>query len=585
VLLDRGVIVLCAEAKLGSLRVLPFADGSGVVLGALFERNSRTDNSTPSRRMTLSAQSTALTQQSHGRWLIENGWGNYVAFARNSVTGMRWVLKDPTGTLPCLRTEWRGLTIFYSCVSDCTALGLRFTPSRDYLRNHLIAGSGPSRYRALEEISQVCGGTCIQFPADGSPKASRESRLWSPGSFLGRDDLIEDPNAAAGAIRNVVRSATHTWAGCHNRMLLRLSGGLDSSIVAGCLRDAPNNPDWAAYTYFSPGGRSDERPWARLAVEHVGCAHIETAISPATLDLARAESMQESIEPASTLSYLQRTSLEGPLAAQRKATAIFTGDGGDSGFCSDSVSFAAIEYLRRRGPSREWFRLASRVALWTEQSSWNVLASALRRAVIGVNIGMQRQRLLASCTIVDEEVRQAFRQDDRFPHPWFQDRRRTPWDQIRRVGALICNSDFYNVGATEGDFVPEIVSPLYSQPVLELLLRIPIYIHFEDGRDRGLARRSFARDVPAPILRRLWKDRAPGFHAALVAHHREFLRHTLLDGLLVRDRLLDRAALESALSTVPGKSQALPGEILRHLDAELWMRRWHTNGVQQAAAA
>jgi asparagine synthase (glutamine-hydrolysing) len=295
--------------------------------------------------------------------------------------------------------------------------------------------------------------------------------------------------------------------------------------------------------------------------------------------------MQGSIEPASILGYLQRTSIEGPLAAQRGATAIFSGDGGDSGFCSDSVSFAAAEYLRRHGPGPRLLRLVSQVALCTEQSNWSVLTMVARRAMFGTSIGKRRERLLASCVLVDAQVGQAFQHEERFLHPWFEGRKRVRWDLVRRVGMLISNSDFYNVAAAGENFVPEITSPLYSQPVIELLLRVPIYIHFEGGRDRGLARRAFVQEVPAPILRRLWKDRAPGFHDALVEHHREFLRETFLDGLLVRDCLLNRAAVESALSTAPSKSQALPGEILRHLDAELWLRRWQSPAVRRAAAA
>src|SRR3546814_3602235 len=40
-----------------------------------------------------------------------------------------------------------------------------------------------------------------------------------------------------------------------------------SSIVAGCLGRASTQPRITCYTFFNPQGRSDERPWARLAAE------------------------------------------------------------------------------------------------------------------------------------------------------------------------------------------------------------------------------------------------------------------------------------------------------------------------------
>jgi asparagine synthase (glutamine-hydrolysing) len=112
--------------------------------------------------------------------------------------------------------------------------------------------------------------------------------------------------------------------------------------------------------------------------------------------------------------------------------------------------------------------------------------------------------------------------------------------------------------------------------VVELLLRIPAYLHFESGRERGLARRAFASDVPSPILNRLWKDRVPGLAETLMERHMAVLRETLLDGVLMRKSLLNRQATEAALSTRSGKNSVLTGEIMQLLDLELWARNWES---------
>ena len=62
-------------------------------------------------------------------------------------------------------------------------------------------------------------------------------------------------------MRSAVQAATSSWATLHPSLLLRLSGGLDSSIVAGCLGRRPNKSRFAAYTYFS-----SQRPLRRTAV-------------------------------------------------------------------------------------------------------------------------------------------------------------------------------------------------------------------------------------------------------------------------------------------------------------------------------
>lgn len=584
-----GMRVFVAGASTAS-PIHRLADDAGLVIGTAFTRSRDIHSTAPDRQMHFGPQQTTAIVQDRGRWLIEHCWGNYVAFGRdpgggNTSGGNKWVLKDPTGNLPCFRTDFRGVAIFFSRPADCVATQLLpFSINEGFLNAHLVSGGSMMGRAALNEVSPVRRGECIEFHRVHGAWQSDRRMYWTPLGFSGAEDLIEDPAAAASAMRSVVKAATHSWASLHDSLLLRLSGGLDSSIIAGCLKDAPGNAKFVAYTYFSPNGRSDERPWARLAAEHSQCQHVECPVSPTEMDLRVALQMGPSIEPTPLLSFLQRTTLEQSLAATSQATAIFNGEGGDSGFCSDTISFAVSEYLQRHGLGSGIFRLASQVALLTEKSSWNVLTDALRRRLTRTPGGMPRERILAASQLVSADVRQAFQMNDNQSHPWFQGMRRVPWDKVRRLGTLICTPDYYNVAGDADAVVPEIVAPLYAQPVMELLLRIPIYTHFNGGRDRGLARQAFTEEVPQPILRRLWKDRAPGFHDELLERHREFLKETLLDGMLARERLLDRAMLEQVLSAGPSKSPVYPGEIFRHLDSELWARHWLQPSRQQAAA-
>jgi len=97
-------------------------------------------------------------------------------------------------------------------------------------------------------------------------------------------------------------------------------------------------------------------------------------------------------------------------------------------------------------------------------------------------------------------------------------------------------------------------------------------VHFDRGRSRGLARRAFVQEVPEPILRRQWKDRPLHYVAEVIHRNLDFIRSTLLDGMLVRERILDREAVELALSGSPSRSAAIGGEVMNHLDLELWIR-------------
>lgn len=579
-----GLQVLCAGTRSDVSQLYRVADNGGIVIGSLFARNRDLLSAAPDEPLQFGPLPSQGFVKSRGEWLIDHAWGNYVAFGHDPAEGCKWVLKDPTGSLPCMRAEFRGVTIFFSRMADCANLGLlRLTINDTFLAAHLMTGGSFQETSALNEVRAVRRGECVEFRRNGNAWSSIDKLYWNPLTFKSADDLIEDPKVAAGAMRNVVKAASVSLASQHSSLLLRLSGGLDSSIVAGCLKGGPMSR-FAAYTYYSPSGRSDERPWARLAAQYAGCEHIEYPLSPEDLDLRLGLQMAPSFEPTSLLGFIQRSSIEHGLIERTGATGIFNGEGGDSGFCSDSVSYAVPEYLSNHGLTPGLFRLASQVALLTQKSSWNVLTGAIRRSVTATHMGIPRDRIMAACQLVSDSIKRDFRVNESVTHPWFRDLRRVPWDKLRRLGTLIASPEYYNVAASPDAVVPELVSPLYAQPVIELLMRIPIYTHFHQGRDRGLAREAFVEEVPEPILRRLWKDRAPGFHDVMVDRQRGFLKEILLEGTLVRNGLLNRALLEEVISAGPSKNTVYPGELFRHLDTELWARHWLQSSQQQAAA-
>jgi asparagine synthase (glutamine-hydrolysing) len=555
------------------LKTLTLATDAGVILGTLFERNRDIDDDSPSRRAIPSARGAAAILASQGRWLIENCWGNYVALLHDPSAGIVRVVKDPSGTLPCFQSTLEDVTILFSHIGDCVELGARrFTVDRTYLRTRVLGFNDVER-NALEGVEQIRRGECVELDPAARPVTRSRRFYWDPFTFLQAQRTIDDPGRAAASMRATVRSCTQALSGGHASLLHRLSGGLDSSIVAGCLGRASTQPRITCYTYFNPHGRSDERPWARLAAEHTGFEHLEYPIVPAEVSFADLVRPRPATEPLPLLAYLMRSTVEHRLAAERKATAVFTGDGGDSGFCSDSFAYAATDYLRRHGPRIGALRLASDVALRTERSTGAVLLSSIRRWLFGAKMREQIPALLLGSQLVSAQVRDGFAIPTSYPHPWFSQLGHVPWDVIRRLGVLVMSPEFYNV-ADAAESEPEIVSPLYAQPAVELFLRIPIHVHAEGGRDRGLARRAFAREVPAPILQRQWKDRAPGFHSELLLRNLDVVRELFLDGVLVREGLLDRAAVEAAFAVGPSKIEVLPAEIYRHLDVEIWARYW-----------
>lgn len=565
-----GLCVLHQNFRQGSLDVCRLPNGGGVLIGAMFHRLSdRTDDSAAPRFIPNQQQSEQIVT-SRGRWLIDHAWGNYVAVLRDAAALRTWILKDPAGPLPCFRTRFRGVHVIFGHIADLVATQLfEFTINDEYLKRRVLHG-GVLDQDALNEVDSIHRGECVEL----SDVRSARDRVfhWHPLTFVDSSEVIEDASFAMQAMRATVRSCTRTLCADHQSILHRLSGGLDSSIIAACLADVPTKPWLNCYTYYVPGGRSDERPWARLAASQHGLKHEEHPTVACAIPLPSAVDMPPLVEPTATLGYLLRSTLEQDITQQHQATAVFCGDGGDSGFCADTFAYAVSEFLQRHGLHPQALRLAAHVAALTEESTWTVMMKSLRRWRRGAGMEHQRTLVMSVSRLLTEELRATYTHTATFPHPWLNRLQPVPWPLVRRLGALLSPPEFYNVAA--GVDAPEVIAPLYSQPAIELFLRIPLDLHFYRGRERGLARQAFARDVPTEILCRNWKDRVPGFVDQLVDKHRNFLRELLLDGVLVAERLLNRTAVEEALSERISKSLIYPGELLRHLDVEIWARRW-----------
>jgi asparagine synthase (glutamine-hydrolysing) len=578
-----GLLVLTAGGQ-DSFGNHLLKNNRGIILGSIFERKKDLDDDSPSNRAIFDSRLTEAVIASRGRALVSDHWGNYVAILTTDQSRSILILKDPTGSLPCLITLWRGVSIVFSCLQDCLDLSLMpFSVNWANVETRLASNGADESNNPVNELSQVNRGECLELIQSGSRLGKRQL-YWQPLDFSQRADAIDDVTSAKKALRACVRASIHTLAAGHSDILVRLSGGLDSSIIAGCLKSVATTSTMTAYTYLDPGARSSERRWAHLSAQHAEIPHIECIYDSSCTSLEPALRMAACARPPTAAGHVMRSAIEQRLGEHRHYTAVFSGDGGDAVFGSEAVRHVVDDFLRLQGMSASVISLAAAVALRTDTLTWRVLAAALKRRIWGSTMNDFRGRFINKQSLAADHLRNTGLRSKSFPHPWFSGINDVPWHVIRRVGALILAPEFYDPMRKSATFAPLDMAPLYSQPVVELSLRIPLYAHFVDGRDRGLARDAFAADVPAAILRRLWKDRAPGSFEALAHRNRDLIRETVLGGALAQSGLINCAAIEKILGGEFSKGGYFIGELFALFDLELWLRHFTTPTAQRVAA-
>ena len=566
-----GLLVFQAGEQPGSSTTASLADSAGVVLGRVFTR--ALDRPEAAARVSFDAVETSQIVASGGRWLLEKYWGRYVAVVRSGATDEVWVLRDPSGGVPCWLTTHEGVNILCSDIEDCETLGAgSFSVNWSYIAAFVAYPTLQIRNTALNEVSEVQPGERVGF-SRGSVHRSIE---WHPIE-IARGSMIESVDEAVASLRASTIGCVHTWAACFRGIVHNLSGGLDSSIVLSCLASAPSRPDVVCLNYFATGPDEDERRYAQAMARRVGVRLIEHQLDPGTVRLRELLNLRRTPRPWFYMYELEHARVEGELAGQHGAQSLFSGSGGDGVFFQSRADLAVTDYLFQHGFGAGLVRTAVDAARMSRKSIWPLLLQAMHARLVGAPwdpIGMAKP---AVRTLVNADLMAAARHDPGLAHPWF-----TP-EAIRGVApgilwhvmSVAVPPAFYN-SIQRGPY-PERVMPLLSQPLVELCLRIPTYLLIESGRDRALARRAFADDLPAEIVRRHAKGRADQHLRNILDANLPFVREFLLDGLLVQRGFLDRAALDLYLNRNRSPADFQYGEILQnHLCTEAWLRSWLT---------
>ena len=557
-----GLAVFAGGFRSRSIECYKLENAGGVVLGTLFGRDS-TPDTRGAGAIVLDVPRSARIVATEGRELVNHYWGRYVAFIRDRVRGLTWVLQDPSSSLCLFRTVVNGIVVYFSDLADCMrATETRFSIDWDYVRAHAFQYIFQTDTTALRGIAEMQGGQCDEIR--GGNVLTRP--YWTPTAFA--RCRLENPKHAESALRAAVKHSVHTWAGCYSNWLHELSGGLDSSIALGCLSDAPTQPKITCLTQYGSGAQVDERRYARIAVEAAKCDWIQDPLAERA-SFAPFREVAFFPRPGVYLGCLQERHLV-DIARNIGATVISSGSGGDGLFGEIQDTWIPGDYLRDHGLRAGFFSVVMSTAELTQTSVSQVLCDSMSSLWKRSKPTIQLHRHLKHIRLMTEAAIDAAKSAHcRYEHVWVRDARGLPHCKIQHIRMMSQPMRVRAPLAQPDD--PEYVHPLATQLVIELCAAMPTYLLTMGGRTRAVAREAFGGDVPAELLARRSKGNPSTFVSDLIAANLADVRETLLDGELIKRGILDRSRLKQALSGNP--TDVTPSEILIHASTERWVQQ------------
>lgn len=442
----------------------------------------------------------------------------------------------------------------------------------------MVAADYLTHETAIMEIDTLECGEAMEC----GPNGCSRHIYWDPRSFLENKSLGSFAEATH-IIRYTTDYCVNSLASDHNHILVSLSGGLDSSIVLSALGRSPHKPSLTAINYYSRGC-GDERSYARSMARMVNCKLVESPRNE-RLDLRRFYDCNLTVSPVLNFSAPDLEARNAALARESNASAIFNGELGDNIFGSHPSPGILVECMRRNGFGRRFLAVAVDYAILTKQSIWKTLAlTRLERKDVARNANFNTSREIqrrygeaaARSALLTSSGAEERHSDlaDRFVHPWLrQSRELAPASHMLLFGLISVTSTSYHSPFAAWNDPPQI-SPLVNQPLVEIALRIPGYLHCRDAQDRAVARAAFADVLPTDVINRGLGKGGPDLWAKdVVEGNSAFLRDFLLGGILVRRGLIDRTKLDTVLSPRIAKSTAILGDIFAKLYIEAWLRK------------
>ena len=219
-----------------------------------------------------------------------------------------------------------GQMLSFSDRADCVeGRGTDLDPQAifDYLFFHMI----PAPRTIFRKVRRLPAAHGLLI----DEKGVQEIRHW-PMNF---DEQHREPfPVASDTFRKLIRDGVAEEIAGHKRVGAFLSGGTDSSTVAGMLCEVTGAPAPSYSIGFEAEGY-DEMGYARLAARHFGCEHHEYYVTPADLVASIPAVAQHYDQPFGNSSALPAYYCA-KMAKADGCTKILAGDGGDELFGGNS---------------------------------------------------------------------------------------------------------------------------------------------------------------------------------------------------------------------------------------------------------
>ena len=522
--------------------------GDGALIGEVFHSRSRTPGLGPAFGKN---SSTSRMIDS----ILDQYWGEYLLLLPDvERPGCITILRDPSGAVPCVYSTGPSGGFITSDISLAVQAGLyRKNVAWEEIPYYLAYPHIRTGRTALKDVHELLPGSEIRFQ-HGELEIKQ---AWSPWKWVAPENRHRAACDAAADVGESIRRVIGAFAPVDEPILLELSGGLDSSIIAACLSETGVHS--TCQTLVTPVPGADERLYAGLVARHFGFEIYadDLSVDHAAFDFqVPVHSVAPGIGPLQyAIDMVMQSSGE-----RHKIKCYYSGGGGDTVFSYLKTAAPAADALIERG-LRQGLSTVRDLSQLHQCTYWKASRLSLRKLFSSPK---------APCRF-DRSFLSPSKLPNRPPHhPWFETPvRALPGDRERIFD--LAGTQIFRDCFPRGD-KRKIRMPLLSQPVVEACLRVPSWMWIEGGGNRTVARAAFKDTLPVESISRRSKGTFLNYLGVVYQGNKNQMREYLTEGELATRGFIDRESTRSFMSgNLPPRDQSFT-RVLELCMIENWIR-------------
>jgi asparagine synthase (glutamine-hydrolysing) len=503
-------------------------------------------------------------------------WGNYLYITvKDKVVT---ILRDPVGQFPLFYTRLDSGECLFSSEIEILINMMKSKPEFNwkYFSSYLIHAFITTEQTAFNGIYELPHGCQLSFNYVG--KELKRSVVWNPLDYLqGYRDLEDTKNKIISITSNVIKS----WIRNAETVSLDFSGGTDSTGLLFLLNSVMDkNKEIKLINMFHPNvSSSDERRYAGATAKGLGLDLIEFDNSNSLpYDLIYKEMNFKPNWPTSNLTCLKTNADIDFLLKENKNTIYMSGHGGDHIFMCPPPVTSLCDYLIEQGKNGFNSKLKE-ISVMFRRPLFLILQDIIKGFVFYYLYSHYNQSTYAidktkKVPWFNNEILLLEKQMRYYPFFYEENTTKSLPGKFGLMDAIYSGLSTIKTDIRDGGTNP-VFYPLFSQPLLELVLSIPTYESYRDGFNRYLFRKAISDTFKTNAVWRKDKGETSGITQRGLKKNEKRILELCLEGKIVKQGLINKEKLYAGMfEVINGKIDNM-WAIISLVSAEIFMNYWN----------